>query len=131
MIRLIQAAENTVVLTLSEKVSLTAPVFLFVLTEEESNLQFSFIASDSSVYPERYNQFLITEKESPDLLNGEVSLPRAGHYRYAVHEQTSSTNLDPSLAETLLETGICLVLGENETITAFETENDTNIIYHD
>lgn len=85
-------------LTLTEKVTISNPYFLFnfkhLLTDQVINV----ILTDISAYKERYNQFLITEGSTFTLLNGE--------YEYKVYAQTSSVNTSPDLANELVETGI-------------------------
>ena len=130
MITITRGTINTIVLTLTEKLSIGNPTFLFVFSNDQTRQAYSCIAADQSEYPYRYNEFLITEIASPDPLTGEVSLPSPGDYHYAVYQQTSTSNLDPALAEGLLETGKLIVLTTNiDSDNIYDSEPKTNIVY--
>ena len=105
MLTLTQGNSNELKLSLSETQTLSSPVFLFEFISDQTLGKYTCIAADSSAYPQRYNQFTIVEKSSPDPLLGEIELEATGYYTYNVYEQTSTTNLDPASATTLLETG--------------------------
>lgn len=125
-----QGQDNTITLTLTEKVTLDAPEFLFVLQNDSTKVEYTFIAADISGYTDRYNKFIITEKTSPDNLAGEVRLPDTGFYSYTIYEQESTTNLDKDLATGIVEIGKCLVSGTASTNTAHENSNTTNVAYN-
>jgi hypothetical protein len=108
MILLEPNKQNKVALTLSETATLAQPTFLFELQSKQTKEVFTFIAQDGSQYPYRYNLFLIEVKANPNPLQGEVDLTIGDEYIYKVYEQISTTNLDPSLADNLLEVGILL-----------------------
>jgi len=130
MITIAQGTLNKIILTLTEKATLSNPVFLFQFTNDQTRQAYFFIAADQSQFTYRYNEFQVTEKSSPNLLNGEVSLSTLGDYHYAVFEQNSSANLDPILAHSLLKTGKLTVLnGSSPTEIKYDSEPKTNIIY--
>jgi len=130
MITITRGTANTIILTLTEKVSIGNPVFLFVFTNDQTRQAYSCIAADQSEFTYRYNEFSITETASPNLLTGQVSLPSPGEYHYSVYQQTSTTNLDPTLAEGLLETGKLVVLiTDYDTNNTYDSEPKTNIVY--
>lgn len=89
------------ILTLTEKVTLPTPYYLFVFTHVTTKDQVKFIKAeidDESEYPERYNQFTINaatvfEDQQP------------GEWHYKVYEQASSSNTDPAAAGIILEDG--------------------------
>jgi hypothetical protein len=56
--------------------------------------------ADTSLYKDRYNEFVFTEGTNLPLV-GELILGAGGQYEYFVYEQTSSTNLDPTLSNWL------------------------------
>lgn len=87
-------------LTLSEKVTISNPYFLFSVTHRQTMRVYNFILTDVSTFKERYNKFSIDESDY-NFYEGE--------YMYEVYAQTSSTNLDPSLANELVEEGILKV----------------------
>lgn len=87
-------------LTLTEKVTISNPFFLFSLTHRQTERQYNFILEDISGFPERYNQFLVDESDY-DFFEGE--------YNYEVYAQISSTNTNPSLADEQVEEGLLKV----------------------
>lgn len=105
MILIEKDTTNTVILTLSEKTTLTNVVYLFEVTCDESSEVICFIAEDISTNKYRYNEFHFIENVTEDLLNGTFTLALQGFYKYNVYEQTSTTNLDPALATNLIDKG--------------------------
>jgi hypothetical protein len=97
---------NKVALTLTEKVTIANPNYLFTLTNKQSKEVVSFIGVDSSLYKYRYNLFLIEVKANPNLLNNEVELLLGDEYDYVIRQQASNSNLDPTLSGDILEVGI-------------------------
>jgi hypothetical protein len=89
-------------LTLTEKVTISNPYFLFVFTNRTTSVETSIILTDISTHIERYNQFDVTE--------GTTFTLDAGEYEYQVYAQTSSINTDPSLANELVESGVLKVV---------------------
>lgn len=89
-------------LTLTEKVTISNPYFLFVFTNRTTSVETAIILTDVSTHTERYNQFDVTE--------GNTFTLDAGEYEYQVYAQTSSTNTDPSLANELVESGVLKVV---------------------
>ena len=88
-------------LTLTEKTTIANPTYLFSLTHRLTNNAYNFILADTSSYTTRYNKFDITEGTTVTL--------DAGEYEYEIYAQTSPTNLDPTLANELVEEGIVKV----------------------
>jgi len=99
--------ENTtsnLTLTLKEKTTLSTPVYLFQFRNVTEKVSYYCIMTDTSLYKDRYNEFVFTEGTDNPLL-GELILGAGGQYEYFVYEQTSLTNLDPTLATGLVESG--------------------------
>jgi hypothetical protein len=117
MIKITRNSNNTVVLTLTEKATLTAPVYLFRFINDMQKTEKTFIAADLSSYPNRYNQFLITETSGSEVLtSGTVTLSPAGFWHYEIYEQSSSSNLNHSLSlQPPLEVGKVKVIGTSPT----------------
>ena len=112
---------STLIVTLTEKVTLTSPYYLFAFTSDVSQLTKYFISADISIHTTRYNEFLITETSGTEILtSGTITLNPTGQWTYRIYEQTSSTNLDPTQATTLLEIGIVKVTG---TATTYYTNS--------
>jgi hypothetical protein len=95
----IEKAESTNwYLTLTEKVTIANPKFLFSMRHLLTDQVVNVILNDISSFKERYNQFAVTEGTTFTLLNGE--------YEYKVYAQISAVNTNPDLANELVETGI-------------------------
>ena len=60
--------------------------------------------TDTSTFKERYNKFLFDEGVS------DAKTLEVGEHEYKIYAQISSNNLNPSLADELVETGILKVL---------------------
>ena len=107
-------------LTLTEKVTIANPKFLFSFKNRVTELETNVLLTDISAYIDRYNKFAVTEGTTFDL--------DCGEYNYFVYAQTSSVNTNPLLADELVEEGLFkLLLG---TITTTEYEVDlTEKIY--
>lgn len=108
------------ILTLTEKVTIANPTFLFSFKNRVTELESNVIITDISAYKERYNKFVVTEGSTFDL--------DCGEYNYYVYAQTSTTNTNPLLANELVEEGLFkLLLG---TLTTNEYQVDlTEKIY--
>ena len=89
---------NTIRVSLAELQTLASPTFLLEFINDSSQSSVTCISADVSAFPKRYNEFVVVEKASPVALSGEVELNPVGFYTYNVYEQTSTTNLEPSLA---------------------------------
>lgn len=124
-------ANNTLVFTLSEKVTLTAPYyFLFSFKGQTEMNPKNFIVEDTSEYPNRYNKFLITETTGTEnLTSGVINLSDAGFYEYAIYEQTSSSNLEIVNTTSLLEIGMIKVEGSAVVTKAYDSQPKTYKTY--
>lgn len=100
-----QNTTSDIVLTLTEKTTLSVPVFLFQFKNIVEKTSYYCIMPDISSYKNRYNEFTFTEGTNLPL-SGELILGAGGQYEYFVYEQTSTTNLDPTLATGLIESGL-------------------------
>lgn len=120
MIHLTKGETNTVILTLTEKQTLTSPNYLFRFTNRTTGAEVVFVktnASDTSAYKYRFNQFSI-------ITSGFFSNQPSGEWLYYIYEQASPTNRDYTKATGLLEQGI-MRLNESESFayTQHEPEN--------
>jgi hypothetical protein len=121
---------NFLVFTLSEKVTLTNPYYLFSFKHQVLMSSVNFIAADVSGFPDRFNKFLITETTGTTLLtSGVVSLPETGFYEYTIYEQTSSTNLNVENTTNILEIGMVKVNSDIPIVNAYDNQNKTVITY--
>lgn len=124
MQQITRGTNSYLLMTLREKQTLTNPTFLFRFINEASKNEKVFIAADSSLYPLRYNKFLITETSSNENLTSGVVTLETGIYYYEAYEQTSTTNLVWQNVDNPkpLEVGLAKVTG-SETVTFTHTIN--------
>lgn len=115
---------NTVILTLTEKATITSPTFLFKFTSDITRESVLFICPDVSDYTDRYNKFNITETvlASINLAIGTINLSPTGFWKYEIFEQASTTNLLQSATGARVENGKVKVIG---TETVRNTYNPT------
>ena len=88
MIQLIQGHDTDVVVTLTEKTTLTNPFYLFVFTHETTKSVISFVLPctvDMSLFPSRYNEFTFYASH--------FATAEIGKYTYQVFEQDNLINL--------------------------------------
>lgn len=113
------ATSAELILTLSEKVSINDPYYLFVFTHVLTKSSIIFIKSegdDDSVSQGRYNRFTI----NPSVVF--LDQP-TGEWHYKIYEQASSTNTDLSLTGAVLEYGKMRL--DRATDFAFVRYNET------
>lgn len=103
MVVITQGQNSKLYLTGTEKVTLAPPYyFLFNLVSRESrDVSASFLLTDTSSFPTRYNEFTLTTTQAATLLPGE--------HKFTLYAQSSSTNTDPDLADEAVEVGVAIV----------------------
>ncbi len=92
---------NNISLTLSEDTTLSNPIYLFEWQNDQTKVKYYAICQDVSIAGaarERSNLFNITLGVD-DPLNSSLIVGNTGRYHYFVYEQTSTTNLDPTLSD--------------------------------
>ena len=105
---------ENVPLTLAEDTTLSNPVYLFEWQNDQTKVKYYAICQDVSVAGparERSNLFDITLGVD-DPLNSSLILGNVGRYHVTVWEQTSTTNLDPTLAENVVHRGTCNIFND-------------------
>ena len=122
MIHFTKNSTSTIILTLTEKQTLTTPNYLFWFKSRGTNQIVTFVvlnAGDLSPHKERYNEFSI------DVDTHFADSPE-GDWEYKIYEQTSTTNVNPSLAVGLLEDGIMRLnnLGNLLEVNVYSNEYD-------
>lgn len=86
--------------TTKEKETLTAPYYLIKFVCDTTKKEAYCVCSDASVYPSRYQKFLITEKTNPTSGNGEVSLDYRGKsWKYFIYESSTVPVIETGLNE--------------------------------
>ena len=128
MIKLIKNQTNRVIVTASENVTLSAPVyFLFELISDDTKFAKVFTANDISNNICRYNEFLVEVTDgTEDLLNGVIKLNINGYYKYNIYQMSDATNLDIASASGIVETGKLYLKGDLKPVTTSYTDNDDN-----
>lgn len=136
MIRFQKGTTNNVVMTLTENATATGFIYLFRFTNQQTAVDYYFIASDTSLYTQRYNQFSVTEKVNPNTLNGEVSLGNEGFYDYEVYQTSITTtsgltNADDAVQYIVksLEVGLVWVILSEQDIDKYTPQTSTSIVY--
>ena len=122
MIQLTKGQTQNIILTLTEKQTLTNPNYLFVFENRSTNTDVKFVKlnnTDISAYKERYNEFSI-------VVNSHFNTSLNGQYTYSVYEQASTSNLNPT-GLNLLETGIMELEGTTISFTEYETTSTFTI----
>jgi hypothetical protein len=122
MIQLTKGQTQNIILTLTEKQTLTNPNYLFVFENRSTNTDVKFVKlnnTDISSYKDRYNEFSI-------VVNSYFNTSLNGQYTYSVYEQASTSNLNPT-GLNLLETGIMELEGTGISFTEYETTSTFTI----
>jgi hypothetical protein len=134
MIQFTKGQSNTLTLTLTENSTLTNPIYLFQFNNQQTNVDYYFIANDTSQYKERYNRFVIAS--GTDTLNAEIELGNEGFYNYYVYETNLANTSGLSNAEDAVpyivgqvENGLVWVLPEADAIINYEPDDDTAVAY--
>lgn len=136
VIRFLKNSTNNVVVTLTENATVTNPIYLFMFTNQTSNVPYYFISTDTSSYKTRYNKFSVVEKLAANTLNGEVTLGFNGYYNYTVYQTslantsglTTAADAVPFITKSV-EVGVVDVVLDAITNTEYDVQDETNIIY--
>ena len=102
---------NNIALTLTEKTTISNPVYLFGFEAQQRKVKYYCICQDvaPTSQKDRVNLFNITEGIN-DPLNSSLILGLQGRYNYFIYEQVSTTNLDPT-GLTIIERGLMTLKG--------------------
>jgi hypothetical protein len=117
-----------IALTLTEKTTISNAYYLFELEADQTKDLYYFIGNET-LNTSRINLFTITEGVD-DPLNSSIILGNVGFYSYKIYAQTSSTNLDPTLADETVQTGKCKLL-DDELPRFVSHEITTNFKVHE
>lgn len=137
MIRINKGEVNTITVTLYENSTVANPIYLFCFNNQQTNVDYYFIANDTSQYLRRYNQFEVTETTNPDTLNGEVELGNEGFYNYYIYQtnlQSTSglTNASEAVQNIVkeVENGLVWVVPEATSTITYNPQSNTAIVYN-
>lgn len=123
MIHLTKGQTENIVLTLTEKATLTSPNWLFIFKSRTTNETVSFVilgSADLSSYKDRFNSFDI-------VVNTYFANKTSGEYSYTIYEQTSSSNTNPANATGIVEVGQMNL--KDATDFSFTSYNNTTNTY--
>ena len=113
-------SNNTLILTLTEKVTIASPTFLFKLTNDLTRESVLFLSANLSSYKDRYDKFLITETSGTiNASSGVINLNPTGYWKYQIFEQASTSNLLESATGSMVENGKIKVIGTDTTYTVY------------
>lgn len=118
-------ANQRIALTLTERTTISNPNYLFEFINNQTKQVYTCICGEVSA-TSKYNLFDITEGVD-DRTNSSLILGLAGQYYYNIHQQSSSTNLDPDLAQGIVERGYMVLEGVVDEIRW--VSNEINITY--
>lgn len=106
MLNITKGASNELTVTATEynigEDAVESPTWLFYFVSA-NNKKSAFILTNTSTHTSRYDTFTFTEGSTT------AKTLEAGSYKYYIYAQTSTTNLDPDLADKLCEQGIAYV----------------------
>jgi hypothetical protein len=87
--------QNTVTVTLTEKVTIPNPKFVFVFVNDNTGRKVACTSTDLSINTVRYNQFkLDVVTTTPNPLINEVEFDDYGFYHYYIYEIDDATTFD-------------------------------------
>lgn len=122
MIVINKGESNDIVVTVTEKTTISNPYYLFVFESRQApNNIVKCIASNRSTVTVRYDEFTIDEKESPNSLAGEIEFPITGEWSYSIYQTANLSLIVPSEIN-IVERGICKVVGDASTINTYQYE---------
>lgn len=108
-----KASVNTLIVTVSERITIENPYYLFVLDSKFNKTeQRKFNAVNISNNKIRYDKFEVTETTSPDNTNAEVEL-FTGEWDYTIYESETQTLDINDTTGVILERGLVVVKDEN------------------
>jgi hypothetical protein len=102
------------VITVTELTTIQNPKYLFEFIEEQNDSKVYCILDNISTSTERFDEFVIED-------GVDVTFPYNGFYTYKVYQQESTTNLDPLLADGLVEEGRAHVFEDESPSGAYDT----------
>ncbi len=125
-------ANTNIPLTLKEKTTIDNPVYLFEFRNDTTGKKYFQIFTDVSVpgaQRDRSNLFNI-EVINTGIGANKIILGNVGQYGYIIYQQTSTTNLDPDLAEGVVERGRMRLVDDEESIY-IEHEIEIEYVAHE
>ncbi|MGL4598502.1 MAG: hypothetical protein ACRCYO_13375 [Bacteroidia bacterium] len=123
---------TNVPLTLKEKTTIDNPVYLFEFRNDTTGVRYCQIFDDVSTpgdQRDRANLFNIEIINTGSGAN-KIILGNVGQYGYIIHQQSSPTNLNPDLAEGIVERGRMRLI-DDETSIYIEHQIEIEYVAHE
>lgn len=131
MIILQPNSTNVIVLSLLEKTTINNPVYLFRFVSKQSKNEYVCISHSIDTYSfSRKSYEIITISGTPNPLNGEIKLVYGDEYNYYIYAQSSSTNIDYTESDELVQEGIMKYNKPITERTTYERGNTTRKVYN-
>jgi len=121
MLRIERNQQSTLIVTVSELTTISAPYYLFEFIEEQTQEALCCILTNISTGIPRYDEFVLVD-------GVDITFPYAGFYTYKIYQQASSSNLDPALSDGIVEEGRAHVF-EVDSPSNYYDYNVTNFVY--
>lgn len=126
---IVKNTANTVVLELDQNATTTSHDWLFEFTNEMTGEVKYCSASDTSLYTDRYNKFVITDSTVENAYAGTLNFKPTGSWTYKVYEMTvaSPPSLTPSGYLAIVDEDSLKVYDSTETTNVnFDAEDTKN-----
>lgn len=132
MLHLFKNIQNTVNVTVSNESELNSSNYLWVLTHLETREKVYFIPFNISVPHEgRFDTFTFnTDETQAQVFTGStcnIHLLGQGQYQYTIYDQVSPNNLNPLLANSIVENGLAWVDQTEICFDNYISDNDETI----
>lgn len=130
MLVFLPSTQNLIVVSTFEKVTISNPIYLFRFVNKETKIEYSCISAPIDTYSYNRQSFQITTKaSSANNLIGEIVLTIGDEYDYYIYAQQSTTNLDYTLANELIEEGLMRYEKTIATRNKYERGSTTRKVY--
>lgn len=120
---------NNLVFTLFELTTISNPTYLLEVENKQTKTKaYCILTNELTLEITRYNEFVVTETDSPNPLLSEISLSEGDHL-YTVYEQASTTNLNPTGLTVVEQMELQVKDTTANANTAYEGASTTNTVY--
>lgn len=122
---------NVLVLSLLEKTTINSPYYLFRFVSKQSKNEYVCLSASVDTYSHFRQSFnIVTTTGTPNPLNGEIKLVYGDEYDYYIYAQSSSTNVDYTESDELVQEGIMKYNKPITERTIYERGNTTRKVYN-
>lgn len=122
---------NVIVLSLLEKTTINTPTYLFRFVSKQSKNEYICLGIEGDTFSHfRKSYSITTTSGTPNPLNGEIKLVYGDEYDYYIYAQSSSTNVDYTESDELVQEGIMKYNKPITERTIYERGNTTRKVYN-